>query len=914
MEAVIMLKEAYYMLTGKQIGNLPFPETAQIARQVAAEGMVLLKNDGMLPFAGKKLALFGVGAIDTIVCGTGSGYAFSPYRVTVLQGLQDAGIEITSTAWLERYKKDQKLAAKNGKKHSIIDKRWSGITPEAVETPITAEDLKAASAADTAVYVIRRNTGENFDRKAEKGDYYLSDIEEQNLRTVAGHFAHTIVVLNTCVMDTVGLNSIPGVSALILMGQAGLESGHALADILTGKVNPSGKLTDTWAKRYEDYPASKTFSTNDGITEYEEYTEDIFVGYRWFDSFGLEVAYPFGFGLSYTDFAIEPVAVTADWNQVCVTVKVRNTGKVAGREVVQIYTSAPAGHLPKPWQELKGYAKTGMIAPGGVAEVTIPFATEALSSYDEEKAAWVMEPGDYVIRVGNHSRATKACAILRLDGEAVTRQVSNQVVPKKPLERIVPSAYAAETADVPVITLAAVKCVTVDNVSRIPKETVTYVPEGSTYTLPERKYRFPFHLEERVQTVRSCPGATLPDVKSGKVTMEEFVASLDTETLLRIVTGVGKETKHPVPSRAGNKKYSNTIALAASGKTTAQYTKTLGIPALAMCDGPAGLHLMGSNCTSFPVGMVLAQTWDPEAAARIGDSYGLELEKYRVHIALGPGMNIHRDPLCGRNFEYYSEDPVLTGKTAASFTSGMQKNHPGYGVALKHFACNNQEIDRITSDSRVSERALREIYLKGFEICIREAQPLTVMSSYNCINGTHTSSRYDLLTDVLRGEWGFQGYVMTDWDSQSEKPYDFHAGNDIIMGGYSTDIIAAAISGAEPVFDPDGAIHQTTVTAYGGFFKNTQEDWNSFIPDKDGADTVSVIVAADKKLSPRVEDAVKNGIAEVAEQSNGSKIVTYHGIDRGAWLPLGDIQKCAIRILNGIMNAAPMEDMLKTVK
>ena len=906
-----MFKEAYYMLTGKQIGNLPFPETAQVTRQVASEGMVLLKNDGTLPFKGKKLAIFGVGAVDTIVCGTGSGYAFSPYKVTVMQGLQDAGIEITSTAWFDKYNKEQKNAAKNGKKLSIIDKRWSGITPEVVEPAITAEDLKAASAADTAIYVICRNTGENFDRKAEKGDYYLSDIEEQNLRAVAGHFAHTIVVLNTCVIDAVKINETPGVSALILMGQAGMESGHALADIITGKVNPSGKLTDTWAKRYEDYPAAKTFSTNDGITEYEEYNEDIFVGYRWFDSFGLDVEYPFGYGLSYTNFEIEPLSVTVDWNQVRVTVKVRNTGKIAGREVVQVYASAPAGRLAKPYQELKGYVKTGMIAPGDAAEVTVSFATENLSSYDESKAAWVMESGDYRIRVGSHSRNTTVAAVIRLDGDAIIRQVSNQIVPEKPLEIVTAPDYDFEATDAPVVMLSAADCVTVDNVSRIPKETVTYISEGANYDLPERKYRYPFHLEERIQTVRSCPNVTLPDVKTGKVTMEEFVASLDTETLLRIVTGIGKETKHPVPSRVGNKKYSNTVALAASGKTTAQYTKTLGIPAMALCDGPAGLHLMGSNCTAYPVGMVLAQTWDVDMAARVGDVYGKELEEYNVHIALGPGMNIHRDPLCGRNFEYYSEDPVLTGKTAASFTNGMQKNHPGYGVALKHFACNNQEIDRITSDSRLSERALREIYLKGFEICVREAQPLTVMSSYNCLNGIHTSSRYDLLTDVLRGEWGFEGFVMTDWDSQSEKPYDFHAGNDIIMGGYSTDILSAAIAGAIPVFDADGAVHRTTVTAYGGFFKNTQEDWNSFVPDKNGADTVSTVVAAKEKLSPRVEEAVKNGVAEVKEQSDGSKIVTYHGIDRGAWLPLGDIQKCAIRVLNGIMNAAPMDDMLK---
>lgn len=904
-----MLKEGYYILTGKQIGSLPFPETARAAREVAAEGMVLLRNNGVLPFHGKKLALFGAGASDTIACGTGSGYAFSPYRISILQGLRDAGIEITSTSWLKKYCKALKQSGKNGKKLTIIDKRWSGITPRVEEPEVSADDIQSAGSADTAVYVICRNTGENFDRKAEKGDYYLSDREEQNLRSIAGHFAHTIVVLNTCVIDAVKIGSINGVSAILLLGQAGMEAGHALADILTGKVNPSGKLTDTWAKRYEDYPASSTFSANDGCTEREDYREDIFVGYRHFDSFGLDVEYPFGFGLSYTDFRIQCTDVKADWKQITVTVKVNNVGNAAGREVVQIYASAPQGHLLKPWQELKAYEKTPELAPGKETELTITFATESLASYDESKAAWVMEQGDYLLRVGNSSRATLVAAVIRLDRETVTRQVSNHLTWETPLELPVPPAREPESHDVPVLLLSAADCITVDNISRIPKETVTYIPENSSYTVPEKAFDFPFPLKERVEKVRHCPDATLPDVKAGRVTMEEFVASLDTETLLRIVTGIGNETKHPVPSRAGSKKYKNTIALAASGKTTAQYTKTLGIPALSMCDGPAGLHLMGSNCTTFPVGMVLAQTWDKEAASRIGNCYGMELEKYHVHIALGPGMNIHRDPLCGRNFEYYSEDPVLTGKTAASFTLGLQQNHPGYGVALKHFACNNQEFDRVTMTSNLSERALREIYLKGFEICVREAKPLTVMSSYNCINGIHTSSRYDLLTDVLRGEWGFDGFVMTDWDSKSEKPYDFHAGNDIIMGGYFTDIIAAALTGAVPVFDADGAVHQTKVAAYGGFFHNTIEAWNSFLPDKDGKDRITATIAPGKQESPRVTEAAESGLAEIKEQPDGSRQVIWHGTDRGAWLPLGDVQKCAIRVLGGIMNSAAMADM-----
>lgn len=672
-----MLKEGYYILTGKQFGHLPFPETAQAAREVAAEGMVLLRNDGTLPFKGRKLALFGVGASDTVVCGTGSGYAFSPYRISVLRGLQDAGIEITSTAWLNKYKKALKRSRKNGKKLTIIDKRWSGITPEVEEPEVTPADLSAASAADTAVYVIRRNTGENFDRKAEKCDYYLSGREEQNLRNIAAHFSHTVIVLNTCVIDAVKINSIPGISAVLLMGQAGMEAGHACADILTGRVNPSGKLTDTWAKRYEDYPASATFSANDGCTEKEDYTEDIFVGYRHFDSFGLDVEYPFGFGLSYSKFKIECTDVRADWKTVTVTARVRNIGNMSGKEVVQVYVSAPAGHLTKPYQELKAYEKSECISPGEEAEIHITFATETLASYDEAKAAWIMEPGDYLIRIGSSSRATTVAAVIRLDREAVTRQVSNHLSWERPLQRSVPPVKAPESHDAPVLQLSGADCTTVDNISRISRETITYIPESSRYTVPDRKYQFPFHLEERIQRVRCRPDSTLPDVKRGKVSMEEFVASLDTETLLRIITGIGNETKHPVPSRAGSSKYKNTIALAASGKTTSQYTKTLGIPALSMCDGPSGLHLMGSNCTTFPVGMVLAQTWNKAAASRIGNCYGMELEHYHVHIVLGPGMNIHRDPLCGRNFEYFSEDPVLTGNTAANFTRGVQENHPG---------------------------------------------------------------------------------------------------------------------------------------------------------------------------------------------------------------------------------------------
>lgn len=900
-----ILGPAVYMATGKLIGSLPISRTAQIARQVAAEGMVLLKNDGTLPLKTKKVALFGAGAEDTAVCGTGSGFAFSPYIVNVRQGLENAGLEITSSQWLKNYQAIKKQGEKKNK-ISLMDKRFSGIRCLAEEQAITPNDLEQSKAADTAIYVIRRNTGENFDRKPEKGDYYLSDMEEKNLRLLADYFAHTVVVLNTCVIDAALIESIPGVSAILLMGQAGMEAGNALADLLTGRVTPSGKLTDTWAKRYEDYPASATFSANDGNTQQEDYNEDIFVGYRYFDTFGLEVVYPFGYGLSYTGFAYHNIHAKVDWEHITITVTVQNTGSYSGREVIQVYASAPSGRLPQPYQELKGYAKTALLAPGTRETVTITFATEALSSYDESKAAWVMEPGDYLLRVGTDSRHTSVGAVLRLDTEAITRQLSNKLRPDHELKPITPPARELEAVDAPVIELHAADCVTVDNASKIKREVVTYRTAAGSRTLPLRKFQHPVDCEERVELAKDCPHSTLYDVVAGTVSMEEFVASLDTETLLRIVTGTGSETKHPVSARLPKGTGKARAAMAASGKTTAQYVQSLGIPTAGLSDGPAGLHLMGTPSTAYPVGMVVAQCWDTDAANQIGDCFGMEMEHYDVFVILGPSMNIHRDPLCGRNFEYYSEDPLLTGSTAAAFTKGLQTNHPGYGVPLKHFAANNRELDRMTSNSTISERALREIYLKGFEICVREAKPLTVMSSYNCLNGLHTSSQYELLTDILRGEWGFDGFVMTDWDSQSEKPFDLHAGNDIIMGGYPTDVIAAAIDERKPQFDLDGAIHQNKIAMYGGVFHKKVDAWNSFSPEKGGKDTVTVQVASNKKLSPRVTDAVAQGWADIRNNADGSKTVTYYGTNRGAWLPLGDIQRCAANVLRVLMNNAPM--------
>ena len=862
----------------------PFPEHVENARKIAADGMVLLKNDGKaLPLEPGKVALFGAGAVDTVTCGTGSGYVTAP-MVTVRDGLLAAGFILTSEKWIDRFNEESKAANDADKTLSYLDRFFSGMKILIDEPLISDEELAEAKEAETAIYVIRRNAGENGDRKAVKGDYYLSDAEEQNIRKVAEAFSKTILVFNTCVVDATFLNDIPGIQAAVLMGLPGMQAGNALADVLTGKKNPAGKLTDTWAKEYSDYPASATFSLNDGDPHQEDYNEDIFVGYRYFDSFGKEPLFPFGYGLSYTDFEIRCTGFEADWNKVCVKVTVKNTGDAAGREVVQVYVTAPEGKLTKPYQELKGFAKTRELAPGEREELEIVIPTDTLASYDEEKAAFVMEAGDYIFRVGNSSRNTSAAAVLKLDAEAVTVQLRSELQPDHPLDRLTAPERSAETySPLYCATLCAADCVTVDGACQ-------------TVEAEERAAN-----RKRFDDAPENKKATLIDVKEGRVSMESFVNSLEPEVLLRLVAGIANETPYETEKRVTQEVH-KVNGPSSSGELTSLFVESLGIPNFKMTDGPSGLHLGFCQTTCNPVGTVIAQTFDRKEAALSGESIGKELAFYHQAVILGPGMNIHRDPLCGRNFEYFSEDPLLTGAMGTEITRGVQKT-PGVGVSIKHFCCNNQEEDRASGNSTVSERALREIYLKGFEMTVKDADPMTIMSSYNCLNGTHTSSRYDLLTEVVRGEWGFKGLVMTDWGSQSSKPYDYHAGNDLIMGGYRTEFLMAALTGAAPEFNEDGSVAFKDFPIYGGFMTDHVEFWNSFEPGKDGKDTVSTVVAAGTALGESVLKAVEEGFASVEEQADGSRTVTYRGTDRGQWLDLYDVRACAARVLEMIMNS-----------
>jgi beta-glucosidase len=546
--------------------------------------------------------------------------------------------------------------------------------------------------------------------------------------------------------------------------------------------------------------------------------------------------------------------------------------------------------------------------------VTIAIPTESLASYDTETASFIMEAGDYFIRVGSHSRDTAVEHIIRLDETAILRTVRNEIKPDHELSPPVVPERKPETANAPFTVLYAADCATVDGACKTERKTTAYIAQDRPFNAGEagKNYAMPFPCRQSVEFVRGCPQSTLPDVASGEVTMEEFVASLDEETLLRLVAGTANETKYTVPKRM-KKKARRINAPSSSGATTALFTASLGIPGLFLTDGPAGLHIMGCGATCYPSGMVMAQTWDTDACHKMGLGMGKELKSYNYSVILGPGMNIHRDPLCGRSFEYYSEDPLVTGKMAAAATLGVQAT-PGASVALKHFACNNQEASRTVSNSTVSERALREIYLRGFEICVREANPGMVMSSYNMLNGIHTSSHYELLTEVLRGEWGFGGLVMTDWGSASEKPLDLHAGNDLIMGGYRSDLLMAALKGTPPVFAPDGYVKTETFKVFGGFMTQTVEYWNAFALSAAGKDSVSTEVAAGAAVSEKAKELAEKQMAQISERADGSKTIVYRGTDKGAYLPLGDLQKCAMSILRAILKSVSYEVMSRKAK
>ena len=791
---------------------------AQLSKEAAEEGMVLLENENQaLPLAqGSKAALFGTGSYGTIKGGTGSGDVYNRYTISVYDALTST-YNISNMAWWGEYLKtfeEKKAQAAEEKKDNDYVKytqgRFGGADSFlAIDQALTQSDMDKAKAGGvtTAFYTVSRVSGEGADRTIGKGDYELSEVEYNNIKLIAKNFDKCVVLLNVGgVVDTKFFSEIEGVDGLVLMSQAGMEGGNALADILTGKTTPSGKLTDTWAKNYSDYPAATTIGDNDGDNKQEDYKEGIYVGYRYFDTFNITPAYEFGYGKSYTSFDVEPLTVAADENNVSVTVNVTNTGDTySGKEVVEVYFSAPDGSIEKPYQELAGFAKTDNLAPGESQELTVTYKTTEMSSYDEAKAAYVMEDGDYIVRVGDSSRNTEVAGVLTLDKDVVTEQLSNQLTLDKNWKDLsktgkTPYSYKDEAAQIKAaarIALPSAKIKTENNASKIDEKKVT------TYLTADAAKDYKAAENEVVETVDAVPANTkLIDVYDGKVSMESFVASLDDTQLANLANGIsGASTSGDTWGADANS------VTGAAGETSQLYFNSLGIPNTVEADGPAGIRVTAETtdkdgnavynyCTAFPIGTLLAQTWNTDLVNRVGKAIGEEMVEIGVTLWLAPGMNIHRDPLCGRNFEYYSEDPALTGYVGSAITAGVQSNK-GVGVTIKHYITNNQETNRSAVNTSVSERTLREIYLKGFEMVVKSAQPMAIMSSYNKVNGTYACENFDLLTSVPRGEWGFDGMVMTDWGAGNRAGVDtmMHAGNDLVMPGRTQDRMIAALQG-----------------------------------------------------------------------------------------------------------------------
>lgn len=799
-------------------------------RRIAAEGMVLLENNGVLPLEmdGRTLAVFGNGVRRMVKGGTGSGDVNSRTVINVEQGLEAAGFKIGTKAWLDRYDADcAKYGAEYMAKYQAVLKEqgWAGVNyaldhpyrdPDSPE--ITQEDM-AGTDRRCAVYVIARTSGEGSDRKLAPGDYELTESEKADLKIITGYYEHVAVVLNVGgVIDTKFLRETRGIDAILLMSQPGCAAGNSLADVLTGKVSPDGRLTTTWAENYKDYPSAESFSYLSGNLDDSYYREGIYVGYRYFDSFNVRPAYPFGFGRSYTDFDVNTKRIEIRGETVRVTATVKNIGtEHAGRETVQVYVSQPQGVLDKPYQVLTGFAKTGRLAPGEEETVTVTFPVRALASYDESRAVYVLEKGSYFVRVGTHSRNTHVAAALELDEEVITQRLQNRLHPDCALDtlRAAPESfytYLSEQAE----KAAALRIEIIP--ATIPCVTASYV-----------------ELAHELKTEKREP-VTMKDVLSGAAALEDLVAQLTVPEMALLTIGA---SRGGLGSASTVGAASNAVP-GAAGETTSELIDSRDIPNIVLADGPAGLRLsrsfvadregniipdLGESAfgdlfkwlgvmpperpadavdyyqysTAIPIATMLAQTWDMALIEEAGDLVGEEMEELGVHLWLAPGMNIHRNPLCGRNFEYYSEDPLVSGLCAAADTKGVQR-HPGCGTTIKHFALNNQEDNRTHSNSHCSERALREIYLKGFEIAIMESKPLSLMTSYNLVNGLHSANNRELVTDILRCEWGFEGLVMTDWGTTDEggkfkygcslADACIHAGNDLTMPGAQRDIDA----------------------------------------------------------------------------------------------------------------------------
>ena len=736
-------------------------EHIDLSKNAAKEGMVLLKNNGdLLPVSkGTKLALFGKGTFDYVRGGGGSGDVTVEYTVNLYDGLK----KLHDHVWVFEELADFY--------HGYVQAQYqAGKNPGLIAEPELPDELCAAARAytDTAIISISRFSGEGWDRGTkghelfEEGDFYLSKAETAMVEKVKKQFPKIIVVMNVGGMvDTQWFCDDDRIQAVLMAWQGGMEGGTATAELLCGYGNPSGKLADTFAKKLEDYPSTENFHESQ---DYVDYTDDIYVGYRYFETIpgvAERVNYPFGYGLSYTKFEWSVTELQHDDGQFALKVLVRNVGERAGKEVIQVYVAAPQGKLGKAKKSLIAFGKTKLLEPGCCQELLLKWDLAAMASYDDlgkvQKSAYVLERGEYVFHVGNSVRNTVCCEAIYLEeSDRVVAQLRPRLVPNQLKKRLLADgSYEA-----------------------LPTFEVQQTPDG----LPlQTEYVFD-HVLPVVRGIPnpqeynrdSCGLHWFEDVVNGSITLDAFVGQLTDEQICHTLCG------QPNLGVANTCGFGN--------------IPELGVPNVMTADGPAGVRInreCGIFTTAFPCATQLACTWDPELTYRVGEAGAKELKENNLATWLTPAINIHRSPLCGRNFEYYAEDALLAGVMAAGMVRGIQSQK--VAACVKHFALNNKETNRKNSDSRISERAAREIYLKAFEIIVKTADPWYIMSSYNLINGCRASECKDLLCGILREEWGFTGMVSTDWCTNSEQYKEINAGNDLRMPGGFPDRLMEAM-------------------------------------------------------------------------------------------------------------------------
>ena len=759
------------------------PAHIQLSKDAAREGMVLLKNEqGALPLArGAKVALFGKGTFDYVKGGGGSGDVIVPYVRNLSEGMHAYPDRVTVFEETDAFYRAHVTAS-----------YAAGREPGAVEEPELPDVLvrRAAAFADAAIISISRFSSEGWDRKSAfdridrhkgiwakderyelsrimfpKGDFVLTDAEAAMVEKVAAAFDRVVVVLNVgSVFDTSFFKDNPRIQAALMGWQAGLEGGTAEAELLLGLDNPSGKLADTFAATLEDYPSSPGFYASD---DYVDYEDDIYVGYRYFETVPgavQKVNYPFGFGLSYTRFDISAPAVETEGDEIVVRTAVTNAGDVAGKEVVQVYFSAPQGKLGKPARQLAGWQKTRKLLPGERQQVLIRFPISGMASYDDlgkvQKSAWVLEAGEYRFFVGTDVRAAaQADFVYTSKADRIVEQLAPRMVPTQLKRRMLADGSYEE------LPLGMPNDPNAGALERMP-DALCEGQRPAVRPMPNW------------QLFQENPNHQLSEVADGEITMDAFIAQFSDEDLAWLLGG------QPNVGVANTFGYGN--------------LPMFGVPNAMTADGPAGLRIrpeVGVVTTAFPCACLLACTWDPDINEAVGRAAGEEVKENNIGAWLAPAINIHRNPLCGRNFEYFSEDPLLTGHLAGALVRGVQSN--GVAATAKHFALNNKETNRKQCDSRASERAIREIYLKAFEIIVKDYDVWSIMTSYNLINGHRASENADMLNGILRQEWGYEGMVTTDWWTMGEHYKECAAGNDMKMGcGYPERLLEALKVGA----------------------------------------------------------------------------------------------------------------------